>query len=91
MLEHKYPDLKLEDIKVGMRVRTYQLEDIHDTYILILNPKIEADIETITATEGTVVFIGEAGADKSPEFYNTYKKYEESEVLMIRNISEDDR
>lgn len=57
MLEHKYPDLKLEDLKVGMRVKSHQLDRIYDTHILLTN--LTEGFDGITYyLRGQYMFIG---------------------------------
>ncbi|MBQ8327966.1 MAG: hypothetical protein IJX86_12965 [Lachnospiraceae bacterium] len=61
--------LKLEEIKVGDRVNTYQLANIYDTYILLSNTQIQED----GSTEGTIEFIGKVQNQKMRDILNMCK------------------
>lgn len=50
--------LKLEDLKIGMRVKDTQLEEIYDTYIILKDAKTLKDGNTL----GTIAFIGKSNS-----------------------------
>lgn len=63
---------KLEDLKIGMRVHTKQLEDIYYTYILIANPILIDIGDNNLAFAGTIVYIGK---EQNEELLNAWNKY----------------
>lgn len=75
--------LQLSDLKIGMKVKTYQLDNIRDACVCLLDVKDELDKDTITALAGTVVYFGQEG---TPEFYNTFKKHPQGKVMVVKNI-----
>lgn len=70
MLLTDFPQLTLEQIKVGDKVKDCQLEDIYDTYILIGNPQGFTDDKGFYTIEGNIVFIG---TEQNAEYFKAYK------------------
>lgn len=64
--------LNIVDIKVGMKVDTGQLSDIHNTYLLLSNTYI--DKET-SYTCGIVEYIGEKNQNMLDKYNECMKKY----------------
>lgn len=74
--------LQLSDLKIGMKVKTYQLDNIRDACVCLLDVKNALDEDTVVAREGTVVYFGQ---EDTPEFYSAFKRYS-GRVLSIKNI-----
>lgn len=73
---------KLSDLKEGMRVNTYQLAKIYDTYILMEDTKLLDD----GSTEGTIIFIGpEANNDMRKKITISKNKYHESPFVFAHS------
>ena len=61
--------MKLEDLKIGMRVDTYQLSDIYDTYILLSQTELKPD----GSTSGIIEFIGQKQTQEMLDIVNKCK------------------
>ena len=57
--------LKLEDLKIGMRVNAIQLDNIYDTYIILNDISFNKNKHTI----GTIAFIGETVTDDAANLF----------------------
>lgn len=80
---NKYPDLKLEELKVGMRVRTYQLEDIYEVYILMTDITNGIYDGMFRYTEGTIVFIGNEQNKEYNRLFNSIQSEGKSPCIVI--------
>ncbi len=72
------PKLKLEDLKIGMKVSAEQLSEIRDTWILVEEKAYGAD-------SGVVRFVGMTPNDESQAVLDTGKPiaciFNDSEIL----------
>ena len=62
--------LSLEELKVGMVVRSDQIEDIYDIYIIMKDPQGITDEEGLYYTEGEITYIGELLTPEYREAWN---------------------
>jgi hypothetical protein len=67
--------LKLEDIKVGMRVNPRDLSEIYDTLIILTN---------FNNHVGEIVYIGESDTEESGRIYDSL-----TEICSVYNDSEE--
>lgn len=77
MTDEKEKNYTLEELKVGMRVKTSQLNDILDTYIILT----EAEFCGVNDVIGVVAFIGDklnAESDKFVRQSGTASVYNDS-------------
>lgn len=61
--------LHIEELKLGMQVRSSQLSNIFNTYIILINTKISDDGQNII---GEIAFIGAELNSKSDEINKKY-------------------
>lgn len=62
--------LKLEDLKIGMRVKTSQISNIYNTYIILSQTKLNDD----GTTSGTIEFISTVQNKEMVEVINMCKE-----------------
>lgn len=60
----------LEELKLGIRVKTSQLSNIYDTYILMKDVEDSKNSKGYYTTEGTIVFIGH---EQNKDYAKAYK------------------
>lgn len=78
------PQLKKEDLKIGMRVQLNQLADIYNTYILLSDTKMVADDNGLPSiVEGVIEFIG---MEQTKEFDEIRKR---NKIMVVINTPYD--
>ena len=62
--------LSVNDLRIGMRVNTYQLSGIYNTYILLSQTELNDD----GSTSGTIEFVGEKQTQEMLDVINYCKE-----------------
>ena len=75
----------LEELKIGMIVRTDQLDNIYDVYILIKNPVGESFGDGMYALKGEITFIGDIESPDYPEAWNNSLVDNKSPAVFYQN------
>lgn len=62
--------LLLNELKVGMKVRSDQIEGIYDVYIIIKNPQQGKDENGLCYIEGEIAYIGDIFTEECRDAWN---------------------
>lgn len=61
--------LKLEDLKIGMRVKTSQLDEILNLYMILT----DSELTESNDVQGTLVYFGDGNSEEYHKWFNQNK------------------